>query len=50
MQYSLITPKGKIYTFYLKAVADTYQQAYGGVIVTAKVLQTASPELTHNSI
>ena len=50
MQYSLITPKGKIYTFFLKTVAETYQSAYGGVIVTAEVLQTTCPELTQKSI
>jgi hypothetical protein len=35
MQYTLITGNGKVYTFYIQAVAETYQQAYGGVIVTA---------------
>ena len=38
MQYSLITAKGKLYTFYLLAVAETYQQAYGGTIVTKDIL------------
>ena len=38
MQYTLITATGKLYTFYLRAVAETYQQAYGGVIVTDEVL------------
>lgn len=35
MQYTLITGNGKVYTFYIRTVAETYQQAYGGVIVTA---------------
>jgi hypothetical protein len=38
MKYTLITSKGKVYTFYVKAVAETYQQAYGGTIVTKAVL------------
>lgn len=38
MQYTLITQKGKVYTFYLKVVAETYQQAYGGIIVTNCIL------------
>jgi hypothetical protein len=33
MKYTLITSKGKVYTFYLKAVAETYQRAYGGTII-----------------
>ncbi len=40
MQYTLITPKGKVYTFFLQAVAETYQQAYGGVVFTQQVLDT----------
>jgi hypothetical protein len=38
MQYTLITKTGKLYTFYVLAVAETYQQAYGGVIVTNNML------------
>jgi hypothetical protein len=34
MSYILITPTGKTYTFYLKAVAQTYLQAYGGTLIT----------------
>lgn len=33
MPYTLITSAGKIYTFYLRAVAETYQGAYGGTII-----------------
>lgn len=36
MNYTLITSKGKVYTFYIKALAETYQQAFGGVLVEAK--------------
>jgi len=38
MTYTLITPKGQIFQFFLKAVADTYQQAYGGTVITAEIL------------
>lgn len=42
MQFTLITPKGKIYTFFIQAVAKTYQQAYGGVITTPEVFNTTT--------
>lgn len=38
MQYTLITKRGKVLTFFVKAVADTYQQAYGGVVITQQIL------------
>ena len=38
MKYTLITKQGKVYTFYLKAVADTYAQAFGGVVITQQIL------------
>ena len=38
MQYSLITATGKLYTFFVLAVAETYQQAYGGTLVTNDIL------------
>jgi hypothetical protein len=40
MKYTLITSTGRVYTFYIKQVADTYQQAYGGVVITQQVLET----------
>ena len=40
MNYTLITPKGKVYTFYLLVVAKTFQQAYGGTLVTSNVCKT----------
>jgi len=45
MQYTLITNSGKVYTFFLKAVADTYQQAYGGVVFTQQVLDSVCPKM-----
>ena len=41
MQYSLITATGKLYTFFVLAVAETYQQAYGGTLFDKSVVQTA---------
>ena len=38
MKFTLITAKGKVYTFFIKAVAETYQQAYGGTLVTDSIL------------
>jgi hypothetical protein len=40
MQYTLITKSGKIMQFYIKALAESYQAAYGGVIVTDAILST----------
>lgn len=46
MNYTLITPKGRIYQFYLLATAEVWQKAYGGQlfdndILVDKVAQTA---------
>ncbi len=38
MQYTLITSKGKVLTFFLKSVAELYQKAYGGQLITADIL------------
>jgi hypothetical protein len=38
MKYTLITKTGRVYTFYVQALAETYQQAYGGVIVSDEIL------------
>jgi len=38
MKYTLIARNGKVFTFFLKAVADTFQQAYGGTIITNDIL------------
>ena len=38
MNYTLITKTGKVYTFYIKALADSYQMAYGGVVFTQQIL------------
>ena len=41
MKYTLITGNGKVYTFFIKTVAEQFQQAYGGVVFTQQVLETA---------
>ena len=41
MRYTLITAKGKLYTFFVLAVAETYLQAYGGTLFDNSVVQTA---------
>jgi len=38
MKYTLITRNGKVLTFFLKAVAETYQKAYGGQLITSDIL------------
>lgn len=40
MEYTLITSKGRIMQFYVKAVAELYQRIEGGVVFTQQVLET----------
>jgi hypothetical protein len=39
MQYTLITSKGTVMQFYVKAVAELYQSLNGGVVFTQQVLE-----------
>ena len=39
MRYILITPRGRVYTFYLQGMAETYQRAYGGVVVQEQQIE-----------
>jgi hypothetical protein len=48
MKYTLITRQGKVYTFYVQALAETYQQAYGGKIVTDEILVDNPVESVYN--
>ena len=41
MPYTLITPKGRVYQFYLLASAQVWQKAYGGTLFDNSVVQTA---------
>lgn len=45
MKYTLIARNGKVFTFFLKAVADTFQQAYGGVVITQQILEQENVEM-----
>jgi hypothetical protein len=45
MKYTLVTGKGKVFTFFIKAVAETFQQAYGGTLITAEIYAEAYAEL-----
>lgn len=45
MQYTLITPTGRVMTFYVLAVAELYQVINGGTIVTANVLESVEMEI-----
>ena len=48
MKYTLITSKGKVYTFYVQAVAETYQRAYGGQLITADILVDEVAQTCYN--
>lgn len=38
MQYTLITGNGKVFTFFIKAVAELYQVMYGGTVITNDIV------------
>ena len=42
MQYTLITSRGRVYTFFLRVVAEQWQQAYGGVVFSQQELDQLS--------
>lgn len=45
MKYTLITRKGKIMSFYIKDMAELYQQLHGGVIVTEAAMNQVEKEM-----
>ena len=45
MQYTLITSKGNIMQFYVRAVADLYQSLQGGVVITQQILVDETVEV-----
>ena len=45
MPYTLITPKGRVYQFYLLATAQIWKGAYGGTLIDNSVVQTAETVL-----
>lgn len=46
MQYTLITATGRVYTFYLESVAQTYQKAYGGTVINPNILVDTPAQMT----
>jgi hypothetical protein len=48
MRYTLITPTGQVYTFYLEAVAQTYLLAYGGQLINADILVDTPVQTCYN--
>jgi hypothetical protein len=48
MSYTLITKQGKVYTFYVKTLAEQYQQAYGGQVFTADILVDTTAQTCYN--
>lgn len=42
MQYTLITPTGRIYQFFVKAVAELYLLNNGGTLITNSVLENCT--------
>ena len=39
MQFTLITKRGTIMQFFIKSVAELYQQIYGGVVFSSQILE-----------
>ena len=37
MNFTLITSNGKVFTFFIKALAEQFQKAYGGKIITDNI-------------
>jgi hypothetical protein len=39
MEYTLITSKGTVMQFHIKAVAELYQSLNGGVVISQQILE-----------
>jgi hypothetical protein len=48
MNYTLITESGRVYTFFVLALAETYQQAYGGTLITGDILVDNPAQSVYN--
>jgi hypothetical protein len=48
MKFTLITPTGRVYTFYVQDLAETYQRAYGGQLITADILVDTAAQTVYN--
>ena len=40
MKYTLLTSDGRLMQFYVKSMADLYQNLYGGVVFTEAILSS----------
>lgn len=40
VKYTVITPAGRVYTFYLLAAAEVWHAAYGGVLIGPDALES----------
>jgi len=47
MKFTLVTSNGKVLTFFIKAVAETYQKAYGGTIITNDILKKENQNVSN---
>lgn len=48
MKYTLITKTGKVYTFYVQALAETYLGAYGGTLINSSILVDEPAQSCYN--
>ena len=48
MPYTLITKQGKVMQFYVKSVAELYQQLNGGVVISQQLLVDEPVESVYN--
>jgi len=49
MNYTLLTANGSIKQFYVKSVAELYQQIYGGVVFTSQILEQSTIPLDNSA-
>jgi hypothetical protein len=48
MGYTLITRQGQVLTFFLRTVAEQFQQAYGGVVFDQQILVDSKSTQCYN--
>ena len=48
MKYTLITRNGKVFVFNVLACAETFQQAYGGTLITDQLYAEVYADLLPN--
>ena len=50
MEYTVITKTGKVMTFFIKAVAETFVTAYGGVMIDNSVVTEIEGNMTFTRV